>query len=68
MELGIARSELLEMDDEEVIRKWVIGLELAERRSKATNTGIEGSKTSASSIHKPSMPHLRTSSGPSRRR
>jgi hypothetical protein len=35
MELGIPRSELTEMTDEEVIRKWVVGLELAERRKKS---------------------------------
>jgi len=35
MELGIPRSELHEMTDEEVIRKWVVGMELADRRKES---------------------------------
>jgi len=44
MELGIPRSELNEMSDDQVIRKWVIGLELADRRKNAVDkaTGHAG--------------------------
>ena len=44
MELGIPRSEMNEMDDDEVIRKWIIGLELAERRKKAMEKATEVKK------------------------
>ena len=46
MEMGIPRSELEFMDDTEVLRKWVIGIELNERRAKekAREQGLEGNK------------------------
>jgi len=42
MELGIPRNEMNEMNDDEVIRKWVIGLELADRRKKAMEKATGG--------------------------
>jgi len=44
MELGIPRSELHEMTDEEVIRKWSVGMELAERRKNAVAKAAEVKK------------------------
>lgn len=35
MELGIPRSELNEMSDDQVLRKWAVGMELAARRKKS---------------------------------
>jgi hypothetical protein len=42
MELGIPRSELNEMSDDQVLRKWVVGMELAARRKESVEKAVGG--------------------------